>query len=385
MFYVKSVIGSFTNYSRREQRLTIVNASPTISPTIYDTNSISIALTGDRNKLIRYYSNASVTFGASGNKGATIVSKRVECGGKTLTNDGTISKVSSGTFKFTVVDSRGNTKTLSVNKSITNYINLSCSLSNTSFVPDGIISFKIKGNCFSGDFGTGGNTIIVSYRYKEYGGTYGNWTTVSNTVSSNTYSSSVTISGLDYRKKYVIQARVADKIDSVTTNEKTMSCIPVFDWGENDFNFNVPVTMNYNGYSYDLLGLFRAMTTTYTPECSVTPGANYSSATVTAHLTGCNLRIGLSATRSASLAAGNFDNETVCTVDIDHGGKLANLYRVSFNTSTSGGVATLDCQASNVNDNVVRITINLCAAAHNLTSFNAYFAMPCTIVTKAYV
>jgi hypothetical protein len=384
-FYVKTVIGSNTYYSSLSKTLSIVNANPTVNPTITDTNSVTTGLTGDSNKLIRYFSNVSIAFGASALKGASISSRKVESGSKSLTADGTINAVESGTFKFTVKDSRGNTTTKTVTKSIVNYVKLTCGLSNTGFNTDGVISFTVKGNYFSGSFGATSNTLTVQYRYKLAGGSYSSWTATQATVSSNTYSANITISGLDYQKKYVIQARAVDKLITIASSEKTMACVPVFDWGAEDFNFNVPVTMNHNGNTYNLLGLFRAMTTTYTPACDVTPGANYSSATVTAHLTGCNLRIGLSATRSASLAAGNFDNETVCTVDIDHGGKLANLYRVSFNTSTSGGVATLDCQATKVNDNVVRITINLCAAAHNLTSFNAYFAMPCTIVTKAYV
>ena len=384
-FYVKTVIAGATYYSSLAKTLSIVNATPAISPTITDTNSATVALTGDSNKLVRYYSNAKITIGASAVKGASITSRKVECGSKSLTADGTINAVESGAFKFTVKDSRGISATKTETKTLVNYVKLTCGLANTEFTTDGVIRFTIKGNYFNGSFGTTANTLSVQYRYKLADGSYSSWTNATATKSGNTYSAPVTISGLDYREKYVIQARAVDKLATISTSEKTMSCVPVFDWSGEDFNFNVPVTMNHNGYSYDLLGLFRAMTTTYTPECDVTPGTNYTSATVTAHLTGCNLRIGVSATRNASLAAGNFTNETVCTVDINHGGKLANLYRVSFNTSTSGGVATLDCQATKVSDDVVRITINLCAAAQALTEFNAYFAMPCTIVNKAYV
>lgn len=384
-FYVKTVIGGSTYYSIVAKTLSIVNANPTVNPAIVDTNATTTALTGDSNTLVKYYSNAKVTFNASALKGASIASRAVTCGSKSLTADGTIYAVESGSFAFTVTDSRKNVTHRTIAKTLINYVKLTCGLANTDFATDGTISFTVKGNCFNGSFGATANTLSVQYRYKLADGSYSSWANATATKSGNTYSATVSVSGLDYREKYVIQARAVDKLATVSSSEKTMSCIPVFDWSEEDFNFNVPVTMNHNGNTYNLLGLFRAMTTTYTPECDVTPGDNYSSVTVSAHLTGCNLRIGVSATRSAALAAGNFTNETVCTVDIDHGGKLENLYRVSFNTSTSGGVATLDCQASKVNDNVVRITINLCAAAQSLTEFNAYFAMPCTIITKAYV
>lgn len=359
---------------------------PTLDPVIEDSNNVTVALTGDSKKLIRYYSTAHTVSNAESRNSATLKSQKTTNGNKTIATEiGAFNNVESNKFTFTATDSRGYTTT--VNKTVTmiNYIKLTCGLANTEFNTDGVISFNIKGNYFNSSFGVTSNVLLVSYRYKLSDGSYSNWISVEPTITNNTYTASVSITGLDYRSKYVVQARAIDELATISSSQVTLSCIPVFDWGAEDFNFNVPVTMNWNGYSYDLLGLFRAMTTTYTPECTVTPGENYSSATVTAHLTGCNLRIGVSATRNASLAAGNFSNETVCTVDIDHGGKLANLYRVSFNTSTSGGVATLDCQATKVSDNVVRITINLCAAAQALTDFNAYFAMPCTIVTKAYV
>ena len=360
---------------------------PTLSPTAVDKGSVSITLTGDANNIvIKGFNSMAVDTGAAARNSATLKSYKITCGGKSITTaSGTLGYVESGTFTFSATDSRGYTTTQTLTKTLINYVDLTCNLAASAPTTAGDMAFTVKGNCFNGSFGAVTNTLTVEYRYKVNDGTYGSWIALTATRSGNTYTANGNLTGLDYQSSYTIQARAVDKIDSVASAEKKVKTTPIFDWGEDDFNFNVPVTMNWNGYSYDLLGLFRAMTTTYTPECTVTTGANYSSASVTAHLTGCNLRIGISATRNASLAAGNFDNETVCTVDIDHGGKLANLYRVSFNTSTSGGVATLDCQASKVNDNVVRLTIYLCAAAQALTSFNAYFAMPCTIVTKAYV
>lgn len=392
-FYLKTVIGDSTFYSRVDKKLSIVNANPTISPTVKDKGSRSIVLTGDSNgKLIRGYNSMEVAANPTLKKGATIKSIKISSGGKSIsTASGTLNNVTEDSFSFVLVDSRGNQAKGTVDKTMINYVPLTCNLTVTQPVAtDTNIKFTVKGNYFNGTFGAVKNTLTVQYRYKIDNSSYSNWVDLSPTISGNTYTVTYNLA-FNYQSTYTIQARALDQINNNTAEpamlsvERVVSAKPVFDWSETDFNFNVPVTMNYNGYSYDLLGLFRAMTTTYTPECTVTPGENYSSATVTAHLTGCNLRIGLSATRNASLAEGNFTNETVCTIDIDHGGKLANLYRVSFNTSTSGGVATLDCQASKVNDDVVRLTINLCAAAQSITEFNAYFAMPCTIVTKAYV
>ena len=243
-FYVKTVIGSETYYSSLAKTLSIVNANPTVNPTITDTNSVTTGLTGDSNKLVRYYSNAKVTFGASALKGASISSRKVECGSKSLSADGTINAVESGAFKFTVTDSRGNTTTKTVNQSIVNYIKLTCGLANTEFTTDGVISFTVKGNYFSGSFGTVSNTLTVQYRYKLVDGSYSDWTATQATVSSNTYSANITISGLDYQQHYVIQARAIDKLITIASSAKTMSCVPVFDWSADDFNFNVPVNFN---------------------------------------------------------------------------------------------------------------------------------------------
>lgn len=247
-FYVATTIGDTTYRKYLTKTLSIVNATPTINPTITDTNNVTASLTGDSNTLIRYFSNAAITFGASALKGASIKSRKVECGSKSLTADGTMSAVDAGKFVFTVTDSRGNTTTKTVTKSIVNYVKLTCGLANTEFNTDGVISFNIKGNYFNGSFGTTANTLSVQYRYKLADGSYSSWADVTATKSGNTYNAAVTISGLDYRLKYVIQARAVDKLATVNSSDKTMSCIPVFDWSGEDFNFNVPVNMGENVY-----------------------------------------------------------------------------------------------------------------------------------------
>ena len=62
----------------------------------------------------------------------------------------------------------------------------------------------------------------------------------------NGYSKTITISNLDYRKSYRVSATVKDAIGTVTSESKTFQAIPIFDWGQNDFNFNVPVSIEHN-------------------------------------------------------------------------------------------------------------------------------------------
>ena len=51
------------------------------------------------------------------------------------------------------------------------------------------------------------------------------------------------IAGLDYKTKHKITVTVSDKLDAVSKTVTVLPGIPVFDWGENDFAFNVPVTV----------------------------------------------------------------------------------------------------------------------------------------------
>ncbi|MGN9017067.1 hypothetical protein ACTNBF_14890 [Bariatricus sp. HCP28S3_A4] len=39
---------------------------------------------------------------------------------------------------------------------------------------------------------------------------------------------------------------VFDKLYTKYSNEPTLNCLPVFDWSENDFNFNVPINVSGN-------------------------------------------------------------------------------------------------------------------------------------------
>jgi hypothetical protein len=47
---------------------------------------------------------------------------------------------------------------------------------------------------------------------------------------------------LSYDKSYVFQCRAVDKLATIASGQYTVRLLPIFDWGENDFNFNVPVS-----------------------------------------------------------------------------------------------------------------------------------------------
>lgn len=436
-FYIKTVIGGSTYYSYLTKTMSIVNATPTATVTVEDSDSDMVALTGDKNKLIKYYSNAKYTISASAKKNATISSYKATCGSLSATTaTGTLTNVESGSFSFVIKDSRGNSVTKSVTKTLINYIKPTITIKNTAKSLDGVIDINLAGNYFNSTFGAVDNTCTLQYRYKQSGGTYSDYTTVTPTFNENTYNCNISISGLDYRNTYIVQAEIVDKINTVTSKELSVSFLPVFDWGENNFNLNVntilangkglqgydtngePKNLAYmstsnvatiGGGSYppdkvklacaeggnvqlsnsvttwSLLGLARAMTNSYELECTVTKGSNYSSCDASAYLIGNQLRIWISATRSSAVSTGNMNNETVMTINVKHNGKIASLYNVSFNSGTTGGVTTFQTSCSTVDDNTDKVTITMCASAYAGTQWNSYFAMPCTIATSAYV
>ena len=241
-FVLKSAIGDSENYSTLAREFSVDEANPTINPTAIDTDTSMTALTGDNNKIVKYYSDIAYTFNATALKGATIKTYSVICGGKTgSAASGTLSNVESGDITFKVVDSRGNTTTKTLNKTFIAYVKPTCAMAVDAPTTDGQLTVKASGNYFNGSIGNTANTLTVQYRIKANSGSYGSWTAMSATKSGNTYSATATITGLNYQNSYTIQTRIVDKINTVASSEKTVKTTPVFDWGENDFKFNVPV------------------------------------------------------------------------------------------------------------------------------------------------
>lgn len=224
---------------------------PTLNPTVKDTNTTTKALTGDENKFVKYYSNANFSFGASAKNSASISSYLITAGGKTAnSSSGTLSKVETGTFAFTVTDSRGFSTSSTLNKTLINYVKLTCSITVGNPTADGKCTLTITGNYFDGSFGTTANTLTVQYKKDS-----GAWTNATATKSGGKYTATVNLTGLDYTKAHTFQARAVDKLATVTTNSKTVKSKPIFDWGASDFHFHVPVYVyNDDGSKYLKLG-----------------------------------------------------------------------------------------------------------------------------------
>lgn len=255
-FHLYTLIGTNENYTSAVKTFTIKNPDPVINPTITDTNSVTIALTGNNKRLIRYFSDAQIVIGASAVKKATLTSKSVACGSDILTNNGTIKGVTTNKFVFTATDNRRNSTVKTYTSSdaspiysFVNYIKPTCSLANNMPDAEGTMDVRVTGNYFNDSFGKEHNALNVYYRYKKASDEWTDsdkWVLMPVTVSVNTYVATTSVTGLDYQTAYTFQAYTRDVLMSTDPQEITVKSTPVFDWGEHDFKFNVPVYDEFN-------------------------------------------------------------------------------------------------------------------------------------------
>ena len=227
--------------------------APILNVNVYDSNSKTIALTGDNSKLIKYYSDASYTLQATAQGGASIGLTYAQCGNQTQYNQtsGTFSGITTNTFKFQATDSRNISTVKTITATMIDYIRLTCDMDAENPSASGNTTITISGNYFNGSFGKTSNTLTVQYRYKVGNGSYGSWTTASATKSGNTYTATVNLTGLDYRQNYTFQGRATDKLLTVNSFSDSVQSIPVFDWSSTDFNFNVPVNFSAGATGLD--------------------------------------------------------------------------------------------------------------------------------------
>lgn len=262
-FYVRTTIDGEEFYQYTTATLTFVNYKPVLTPIVVDSNSDTLRLTGDENTLVQYMSVADCDAQAVARKGAYVDTESIRNGTTELSYAGTIEGVRSNTFYFSVTDSRGYTTNDAVvfnnlaDKKWIPYVKLSCSFTPGSVNANGELEVTITGKYFNGSFGAANNRMIVEYKIYPTEGYGGSWTylgtdgIVQPTVDDEyNYTHTFKITGLSYNQRYNLTVRVGDELMTATTLERVIvSADTLFDWGQTDFNFNVPVLMN-RGYVY---------------------------------------------------------------------------------------------------------------------------------------
>ena len=210
--------------------------APAVSGTVTDANAVTKALTGDQNKLVRYFSTALCTITATAKNSAAIASRSI-AGAAVSGNTRSIANVETGSFSFAAADSRGYAAAVTVTKPMVDYVRLTCEGTvNRPNPTANTAALALSGNFFAASFGAADNTLAVSYRVGS-----GGEVALTPAKSGGRWSAQATVSGVQYTESYTITVTAKDKLMTVTSTLTLKKGVPVFDWGEKDFRFNVPV------------------------------------------------------------------------------------------------------------------------------------------------
>lgn len=254
-FVVRSTVSGVEGKTNAKATMTVVNASPTATFSVKDTNATTVALTGNSNRFIALHSIAEVTMTVTTKKSATIPSGGVKItDGTTVWSkngafNGVISPLSSGNINYTVTDSRGNQTGGGVASTFVAYFNPKIQIDSITRDGSGNLTVVASGEAFVGSFGSKSNTRTLYYRYKKSTDeNYTSWMQLSSSEvvwDGNKFTATKKISGLDYTKSYNVHVSITDSLhtgdDRVIARKTGLSTIPIFDWGSEDFRFNVPV------------------------------------------------------------------------------------------------------------------------------------------------
>lgn len=268
-FYIRSEFEGVVYYEHLARNLTIINYTPSFNTEVWDSNTDVVdRLTGNKYILVKHASNASYTTGASGRKGASIVTQWVKNADTPKYGaSGTFEKVASNEFHFTATDNYGRTSQETMQFSgnyWVEYVKLTSSVSVTEMTADGEVAVTLKGMFFNGNFSASKqNRLRMSYDLyknnevaelnKDWGyidrdsgtnASTGNPAYFTYDAATSTYTYEFTIPGLDYMSVYELFIRVSDEVAVEGVEAQTvLASTPIFDWGRTDFNFNVPVNV----------------------------------------------------------------------------------------------------------------------------------------------
>lgn len=222
--------------------------APIVSGVVYDELASTVGLTGNEYILVRYCSKTVCIISASARNGSSIVQKTI-AGGVVESNVRYFPEAMIRNITFTATDSRGYKSSYTIECDMVMYIKLTC---NAQLVRDdptsGNATLTVWGNYFNDTFGAVHNNITLKYQIKSALGAYGEYHDVEVAPEGNQYYVEIPLTDLNYESAYDVQILVADKIASRVKTASIGRGIPVFDWGENDFRFNVPLLLTEKNY-----------------------------------------------------------------------------------------------------------------------------------------
>lgn len=262
---LETVVGGQTYYDSLRKEYEIINAAPVVSWTSEDVDQDTLELTGDPSIWVRGYSDIRFNIMAEPQKLATIESYTYYNGTKDIEgSSGVLNNWKDNIIIIGATDSRGQTALRNIKPSrIIEYYKPTCS-QGCSIELDGETTAKVtinyKVDFFEGSFGKETNGIVTSFRHTDGQEQWTEWMDFvegddddyfggwfhyeANLVQSSQGHREIelVLTGLRYDSPYKIQCRAIDSLDHYITQEYTVQLIPVFDWGNSNFNFNVPVS-----------------------------------------------------------------------------------------------------------------------------------------------
>lgn len=240
--------------STQTVKMELTDSEPVINPIVVDINPVSIALTGDSSKLIRHVSNAKATINAEAQKLGVLTKTEIVNGDVHSVVDedpALFENVSYGKFYFVAYDNRNQLTQKTLNPTFIEYIPVTCAIATDSATGAGELRVIARGNFWTGNFGAVTNAPRAHYRFMKSGDTaYCDWiefSSIETDADKQTYEATSQVTGLDYQASYTFQCCITDAVGEIAYSvEQRISVSPIFDWGQHDFNFNVPVTVKGN-------------------------------------------------------------------------------------------------------------------------------------------
>ncbi len=235
-------------------------SSPTITCSVQDINASTLLLTGNAKTIVSGESKCEISTDVEAKNAATVRGLTVRYGttthniaGSTASLQYTINDAVIYSLPITAetADSRNfSSKATAPGLTLISYRAPTIAAQNQpdwSDITEGTVSVSATGVWYNGSFGTVQNELTIRARYKVKGAeTFSEYVSLNVTLNDSSYFASGVLTGLDYTKAYDIEMQACDAIYGVSKDAKSViatlsRAMPVFDWGDEDFRFNVPV------------------------------------------------------------------------------------------------------------------------------------------------
>ena len=229
---------------------------PTVSGTVIDTNTDTIALTGDSSKFIKYISKPKITINATPNKSSTIksYSTNLNDGQTSTTKETTFNSIGSNSISINTIDSRGYGNPQEIALDMVDYVQLHLNQVDIYREEDTSTEFLLTGTgeWFNSNFNENtANTLSINFQYRKTGDT--EWTsggTITPTINGNniTFNDISLGNNYSYEEEYQFKIVATDLLMTVGNNDKEIITAPkgiaLVETGEGFVNINGTIMQN---------------------------------------------------------------------------------------------------------------------------------------------